>query len=157
MDLSYVVLYQKESVQRRCVGYFAPMHYELCVIGKPSGVNPCGLKTQCFDETPTLVIDGTSRYASTINATTIEERITKTNSRCETLREENGNHLLYVMVILAPENGILKDPFAATMSTSFACMGENGDVSLRRRIQNVSGFLLVGLVSLSRRVHLSRA
>lgn len=103
MDFPYPAFYKKFTVQRRAGVYFPQILYDLALIAKSLGLNPDGFKPELRDKVTTLVLERTSRYASSINANECKIQLTNSKSKAPICREEkNMNLLMYVMDMFAP-------------------------------------------------------
>lgn len=126
MNFPYLVLYNKNSVQRRAVADFPQHHFDLALLAKSPGIHPSGFKPKFNDKAPTLEIDATPRYASAVNVASCGAKLTKPNSRSPICpSEKNPDLLMYVMDLFSPSGGYVIDPFSGSMSTLLASLESN--------------------------------
>lgn len=100
MNFPYVVLYKKNSIQRRAVSDFPQHHFDPALLANTPGIHPSGFKPKFNDAAPTLEIDETPRYASAVNVDSCGSKLTKPNLRAPICpAEKNPDLLMYVWCI----------------------------------------------------------
>ena len=117
MRVPFVVLYNRENIQRRVLRDFPQSHIEFGLVAKSSGVHPDGFKPKFEDGSVPIE----ARYASAIDAMPCIEKLKLPNSRSPLyIHEKSKELIIHLLDILSPLQCHVLEPSANTMATSLA-------------------------------------
>ena len=119
MRVPFVVLYNRENIQRRVLRDFPQSHIEFGLVAKSSGVHPDGFKPKFEDGSVPIE----ARYASAIDAMPCIEKLKLPNSISPLyIHEKSKELIIHLPDILSPPQCHVLEPSAKTMATSLACL-----------------------------------